>query len=130
MQKFRETKSHTHALIYLFFCELVTKFHDTEVWKNKIFLSPNKYFVKSTFPLSTQFGQFRILLPIRFYMKSFLEPKNAILIILPALNFEILLIFDIFKFEIPVNLISKPPKVFKWQFLTFSKKPKLISRKI
>ena len=62
----------------------------------------------------TDFHSTQILREFNF--GHFEAPKNAIL---AAQNFEFLGIIDTFKFPIPNNQNSKPPKVIKWQFLTF-----------
>ena len=76
-----------------------------------------------------QCGNFRISLPLRFYVKSILvifeAPKIAILTILEALNFEYLEIFDTFIDEIPKNQHSKPTKRLKWQFFDLLKSAKM-----
>ena len=53
-------------------------------------------------------------------------PKTASLTILAAMNVEFLENFDIFKCEIPKNQNSKPPNLWKWQFLTFWNQPNYI----
>jgi len=64
---------------------------------------------------NTQCESFGIFLPLRFYMKSILVIMNpqkiAIFTIWPALNFEFLHIFDIFKGEIPKKSKYKASKI-------------------
>ena len=84
----------------------------------------------------SQYGNFKISLPLRFYVKSILAilnpPKTDILSILAALNFKYLVIFDILKvWNFQKFKIHSLQKWLKWQFFTSWNQPKLISsRKI
>ena len=61
---------------------------------------------------------------------SFLSPKNSLLIIWAALNFDCWH-FQVWFFPPQKNQNSKPAKLLKQQqFLTFKNQPELISRKI
>jgi len=56
---------------------------------------------------------------VKSILAGFKRSKNATLTISLVLNFEFFGILDIFKREIPKNHNLRPPKLLKWQFLTF-----------
>ena len=60
----------------------------------------------------------------------FEAPKIAILTIWAALNFAFLQIWSFQSLKFFQKSNSKPPKLVKWQFLSFWNQPKLIARKI
>ena len=100
-----------------------------KIWGTEIFRNFHTHTVLGSRIGNTQYGNFRIFLPLQFYVKSIfviLKPQKLHSIWTP-LNFEFLGIFDIFKCAIPKESKFKTSEIVK---KTLWKSAKLISRKI
>ena len=83
--------------------------------------------------MSTQCGNFRIFLPLRFYVKSMLgisKVQKSPLTFLEALNFEFHTFLNFLRPEILPEKNSEHSKLQRMAVFKLLKRSKLISRKI